>query len=317
MKRLTPSQITDIIKLYLAGQSPKDIGHTYNIRNNSVTRILRKNNITRNQRNIITDIQKKYICKEYIKGKNSEKIAKELSIHPTTVCKIIKSNNIKIRPGFQNKRKYLLNETWLDEIDTQEKAYFLGLFWADGNISKRGNGISLRLHSQDKNILIKLSEYFYYKDRVSHYIEDTNKPSTPISRLCIYSAYIKNRMLELGLFPNKSKKIKFPKCNIIDENALPHFIRGLMDGDGCICVRENGRCTVDFTGNKFIIHSLEEIFNIRNIKTRTFYYEKRDSWSIQINNKENIIKFLDWIYHDSSIHLERKYDKYKQITKHD
>lgn len=312
-KRLTQKQIVDIIHLYKGGMTPKEIGVKFDIYNNSVTRLLKKNDIPRNQKPIISLENKQYICNQYAKGKNSEVLAKEISIDPSTVCRILKRNNIKIRPACDNKRKYWLNETWLDSIDCEEKAYFLGLFWADGNISKSSNDILLRLHSKDYHILKSLSGYFYNTDRVTHYTEDVGKPRTPVSRLGIYSQYLKNRMIEIGLFPNKSKTVKFPSKEIITDELLRHFLRGLLDGDGCICIRNNGKATVDYTGNQYIINSINEILKQRNVSSKVYNNKKRDSWSLQINNKENIIKFLDWIYIDSFICLERKYEKYRTI----
>jgi hypothetical protein len=312
---LRESEIEEIISLYQSGEKPKVIGEKFGIYNNSVTRILRKRGIERNQVIKISQSQNDYICSEYIKGKNSEVLAKELQINASTVCRVLKRNGAQIRPDFINKRRLSLNESWLDIIDTEEKAYFLGFFWADGNISKRGNGISLRIHSKDRHILTTLSCYFYNKDHTSHYVEDTNKKSTPISRLCIYSQHIKSRLLEIGLFPNKCKTVKFPFKEIIGYDLLPHFLRGLLDGDGCICIRKSGRVTVDYTGNTFVIHSIQDILNVKNIKSKIFYSQKKDSWSIQINNRKEAAKFLDWIYLDSTIYLERKYNKYLELKK--
>ncbi|MFA6074156.1 MAG: LAGLIDADG family homing endonuclease [Candidatus Woesearchaeota archaeon] len=312
--RLRESEIEEIICLYQSGEKPKVIGEKFGIYNNSVTRILRKRGIDRNQVKKISQEQKDYICSEYKNGKNSEVLAKELELAGVTICRVLKTNNILIRPAIENKRKLKLNLNWLDVIDVEEKAYFLGLFWADGNISKYGNGISLRLHIKDCKILTKLSHYFYNTDHV-HYLIDGTGETTSMSRLCVYSQHIKNRLLEIGLFPNKCKTVKFPSKEIINDNLLPHFLRGLLDGDGCICVRKSGRVTVDYTGNTFVIHSIQDILNVKNIKSKIFYSQRKDSWSIQINNRKEAAKFLDWIYLDSTIYLERKYNKYLELKK--
>ncbi len=48
-KRLSKEETNEIIELYQNGMPPKDIGNKFGIYNNSVTRILRKNGIDRNQ----------------------------------------------------------------------------------------------------------------------------------------------------------------------------------------------------------------------------------------------------------------------------
>ena len=55
-----------------------------------------------------------------------------------------------------SKRIYTLNENYFEQIDTQEKAYFLGFLWADGC---NCNGvIHLVLQEKDKYILEKFNE---------------------------------------------------------------------------------------------------------------------------------------------------------------
>ena len=50
--------------------------------------------------------------------------------------------------------------------------------------------------------------------------------------LNINSKYMVNSLRNLGLFQNKSLKIEFPSW-ITDEYYF-HFLRGYIDGDGCI-----------------------------------------------------------------------------------
>ena len=56
------------------------------------------------------------------------------------------------------KRKYDINEDYFNEIDTKEKAYFLGFLYADGynhkcEIRKSSSSVNLSLVEQDSYIL--------------------------------------------------------------------------------------------------------------------------------------------------------------------
>lgn len=55
-------------------------------------------------------------------------------------------------------RKYLLNKNLFKIIDSEWKAYFLGLIFADGNIQKDRYRLTLSLSKKDKEILQKLSK---------------------------------------------------------------------------------------------------------------------------------------------------------------
>jgi len=85
------------------------------------------------------------IIERYLLGESSEKIAKNLGIHSSTVCRKLKINNIKIRPNDQNKIINKKNNNWLNEIDSENKAYFLGLMITDGNVHSKRNEASLCL----------------------------------------------------------------------------------------------------------------------------------------------------------------------------
>lgn len=91
-----------------------------------------------------------------------------------------------------------------------------------------------------------------------------------------------NDLCTLGCVPNKSLILKFPK---IQEQFVPHFIRGYFDGDGCVYSSKKKRIKTkktnprivyydyissDFTGTK---EMLEEIN--KRLNWPTFYREMR------------------------------------------
>ena len=53
-------------------------------------------------------------------------------------------------------RKYKINEKFFSTIDTQEKAYVLGLLYADGYVNKLHTCITLALSEKDADILKKI-----------------------------------------------------------------------------------------------------------------------------------------------------------------
>lgn len=97
MKRMAEEQIAEIIKLYGEGMSPAEIGEKFGILNNSVTRMLRKRGIDRNQLTRVPQDQINLIIEEYNKGVSSEVIAEKLNIDGSTVCRILKRYNIPVR----------------------------------------------------------------------------------------------------------------------------------------------------------------------------------------------------------------------------
>ena len=53
-----------------------------------------------------------------------------------------------------------------------------------------------------------------------------------------------------GCVPNKSLTLTFPSKDIVPSNLLRHFIRGYVDGDGCICVTKPEKIELNVLGTK-------------------------------------------------------------------
>lgn len=310
MKKLSKEQIQEIISLYQDGISPKEIGEKLGIYNNSVTRILRKNNVERNQAAPkVTQDQTKQILEKYQQGISSEAIAKELNIYGTTVLRILKKNNIQIKSNSESKRKFELDETILDNIDSEEKAYFLGLLWADGNIAKKNNDITIRLLSKDKEILQQLSHLFYKQDLI---IIAKNKKMQEIATLRICSKKLKQRLIELGCHPNKTFINKYPEN--LDPSLDRHFIRGAIDGDGSVLNYDSP--VISITGTDELLFKIAEIIE-KNLNIKPTYLKREDyrlrNVNISYSEYKGFKKFKtlgSWLYNGASIKMDRKYQNY-------
>lgn len=58
---------------------------------------------------------------------------RKLHLSRNAIYKAFIKNNLKIIPQSVTRRKFLIDENYFDYINTEDKAYFLGLLYADGN----------------------------------------------------------------------------------------------------------------------------------------------------------------------------------------
>ena len=202
-------------------------------------------------------------------------------------------------------------------IDTQEKAYLLGQIYGDGcNSNKGGYTTSLVSTKEDEHTYRKLSELFPF---LKFYIH----PSTPnVVRLQTCKKSLYEDLVKLGM---KSSKVEYDKTGEFHFPNLPeelehHFIRGYFDADGSFwyptrkrsrnCLHTEFGCnTPNFLEaiNQILIKN-----GITFTKNHRFkkggngkYYE---SYILFSSNREISVNFADYIYKDSTIHLERKYE---------
>lgn len=264
----------------------------------------------------LTDIQKIEIVEKYKTGVYTcEKLSKEYGIKGNSISALLKRRGISINSNrSQLSRKYSLNEYYFDKIDTEEKAYFLGLLYADGNNCVTNNCIYIGLHEIDKLILEKFkialgsNRDLVFRDRTM----EKNKSNQ--YALKVQSKHMSKQLIKLGCVPNKSLILEFPTIEQVPENLLNHFLRGMWDGDGTIyrdkSCSNNKRCSLTSTRN-FCLSAKDIIKSYTGISFGIYsYYKNKISSDLKVGGNKKSKIFLDWLYNNATIYLERKFISY-------
>ena len=147
------------------------------------------------------------------------------------IRKILLKNNIKLRPHGSKGSK---DENFFKIIDTPEKAYLLGIIQTDGNVHRNKYGATLCIsQNSDINWYIKLM-----LNSITDQLTITPYNKGKCENICVQSKEIVNDIINLGVVPNKTKTQTNENIdtlwNSIPSNYKKDFIRGLIDGDGCI-----------------------------------------------------------------------------------
>jgi len=125
------------------------------------------------------------------------------------------------------KRIYKVNENYFEKIDTPEKAYVLGFFYADGYNNQKIGVLEFVQIKERLDILEQIREQLLCNYNIKEY---TSGKYT----LNICSKKMSSDIANAGAVQNKSDLLEFPSEQIISKELIPHFIRGYFDGDGCI-----------------------------------------------------------------------------------
>lgn len=138
-------------------------------------------------------------------------------------------------------RKYDLDETFFDRIDSEEKAYWLGFFSADGCVF--GHRLTLTLSSVDHAHVVAFARALKWSGPL--YLP----PSvTPMSSASFSSQPLTRALARLGVRPNKTMALE--PANIEDD-LKRHYWRGFVDGDGCLS--ESVRKRITFCGTWHVV----------------------------------------------------------------
>lgn len=236
------------------------------------------------------------------------RLADEYKCSATTIKRYLILNNVwEKRPCY---RKYNLNENYFDKIDTEDKAYFLGLLYADGYNCESGNYVNLELHYKDKEILEKFNKYIGSDKPLMYH---KKKGAEHSWRLNLASKKISYQLKLLGCYQKKSLTLKFPTKEQVPEHLIKHFIRGYFDGDGSIWFLKNSnriKCMLCIVSSKEFCEKLQEYMKGK-IRTKKNWTNTR---MVTLTKSEACIFFLNWMYENATIYLDRKYNMYLEYN---
>lgn len=268
----------------------------------------------------LTHREKTELFAKYETGKyTAVDLAKEYPVSSTAISALLKRHGYKSKTQSELQRKYEVNESFFDVIDTEEKAYFLGFLYADGYNNTDRNSVNLSLKETDKDILIRLNNLIQ-PDKPLQYVDFTKETrgyqnSYSQYRLVIANKHISQRISELGCGKCKTHNLIFPTEEQVPLNLQKHFIRGYFDGDGCVSNR-----VFSMVGTEKFLLSVQNIFIEKLGLTKTKFdkrHKKRDNdiTSIRYCGSGNLNKIMSWMYDGASIYLERKLIKLKSYAR--
>ena len=154
-------EIENMCKFYKLGLSINQLHIMFKRKGETISKHLKeKGIIIEKKRKQLTETQLRIVISEmYQFGMSMQKIEDVIKIERHKVSAILKDNKVPIRDNTQY-ITYSLDENYFDELDTPNKAYILGFFYADGNVGKDNYSIQIALQSRDVHILNEMKKEF-------------------------------------------------------------------------------------------------------------------------------------------------------------
>lgn len=195
-------------------------------------------------------------------------------------------------------------------ISVEHKSYIIGFIHGDGNHyeqSRNRGKISIEISAKDVDILDKMENILVDVSRRSR-TRDTNfKKDYKSCSLTIHKKEMRNYFdTPIG----KKSKIIGPPPNV----AIKHYIRGLFDADGSIGITAQNRpfwslCTSSEKVKELMLKDIKDKLDFEKRLNRN----KRDNNYNIVLYDEDAIEYASLLYHNATIYLNRKYDKFLEF----
>lgn len=210
--------------------------------------------------------------------------------------------------------KYV-NHDYFSCIDTEDKAYFLGLLLADGTINKRREEytiVSLHVSQQDIDIVEKFKHYTQSENKI--YIGSKINDCA----LRITSRKMVNDLSKFGIIPQKTGKNTI--CvDDIPEDLIRHFIRGLIEGDGWYSISNTstGRVVTsvgvcgDYNTCDFVQQWFQKILGTSPLKVSKV--KNKNCYKIGYSSYDVGCRIVDYLYKDATVFINRKMEKAHEL----
>lgn len=302
----------EIIQKYQNGYSISKLLLDYPAYNRrKINQILINNNITirgGRKKKTLTEKQITEIKKMIDNGAFLKEIAEYCNLDKETMRLKLQELNLKIKNA--NRKNRRIKSNYFSEIDTAEKAYWLGFLFTDGSVDhyKATGRIRLQLQERDKEIL----EQFKQDLSLDCSIIYDERPNSTCCSIEFVDEQIYNDLAIYNIVPNKTYIIEHIPYHLIPKNFLPAYALGLLDGDGSIYVNNNFTDTyINYTAyHKTEVEDFQLLIKsiVKDININNPYYTS--AWHVQWRGRLQVLNILNNLYDNCPRHLKRKYEKY-------
>lgn len=201
-------------------------------------------------------------------------------------------------------RRYHPNHNYFDVIDTEEKAYLLGFFAADGCNTESRNLLRVGVNIRDADMIRR------FQTAISP--DCALQQCGEILTFQVSSPQLSRRLTELGCPSRKTFSVTYPAD--LPKDLHRHYIRGVLDGDGYFYLRPPRGVVLGITGYLPFLDEINAVtFSETGMRWRLRAEERSQSNAFGRITKQGLSaceRLADWLYGDATIYLARKHLKY-------
>lgn len=305
---LTQKEKDKILKMHNEGYNTVEIANELHRSDSSIGRFLKKQNLSVTYSKCkLRKSDKEQIIELYQQGKTAKEILLMFSdkvATENTIMAIVKNVGIGRPRGVVSDA----DSDYFETIDTEAKAYYLGLLLTDGNVCrvKRNTEqyvIQICLKYQDREIIEQFKKELHSSNIIRHY--KNNRRDECFFGVC--STKMAHDLINKGVYPNKTfeAKLNFD----IPPHLFRHYIRGIFDGDGTVFISKN-YLRFGFYGTHQLVSEVQQWLGGQIQLSQNKIFDKPTVSFVIYQKKKDVLGFYNLIYKDAHFFLKRKKDKF-------
>ena len=275
------------------------------------------------------EIARGYLFNEYFdKIKSQDEIAGNLGVSQWVVSQRMKDFNLKTRDRTwkfaQYRKSFDFDESFFDKI-TEENAWVLGWLLSDGFVQKykKSFKFGIKVAEKDSDVIYKIKSLLKFTGNIyreEQWLKKTGKKYRQV-RLQIGNKKIVEKLERMGIAENKTKNAKF--LDIIketdNEKIIKSFILGVFEGDGSILFDEKRKSLLfQIVGTKELLLDVQK-YLIKYLKLGrtklTNNIKGTNHFALRYRGRFQALKIFDWLYADANNYLDRKYERYLELSR--
>lgn len=218
---LTTQEVDDLVAAYRGGLTIDQVARQLNHNVSTVIKYLRQRGVERRpkgpqkRRQLVSQLE---IRSRYEAGEPAHLIAHDYKTSKPTILKVLRAQGVAIRDISECQQKHRCDHRFFQVIDTEQKAYWLGCFTADGCI-RPPNIIALGLTISDGDHVRQFANHI----GTTCPVEDRVDRKWPMTEIAFRSTPITADLATYGVVPNKEQIVLWPSlpCHLIR-----HYLRG-------------------------------------------------------------------------------------------
>lgn len=261
----------------------------------------------------LPEIERRYNAREPVGD-----IAKSFGVDINSLSRFLKRNGVAIRSARDTRIYYTVDESFFDVIDTEERAYALGFWYADGSNFENKGRVEVNQAIDGIDVLHKILAAMKCDVRLWEApLRKQAYNKQRMFRMSISNPRLSRDLAKHGCTQNKTFTTKMPAG--VPDHLMRHFIRGCWDGDGSISVTSgfNG-ASAGLTGTQELLHGIRDhvqsVFpSIRFSEYKRHKDRNNNTTCIRPSDRKSLLTLLHWMYWGATIYMDRKHEKYIQV----